>query len=239
VDEQAHVTTAACLAAPAPDLLPESDIPSVKTPDYEMMSEERRAAVVEVKQLGRVPRTAENGWRLDESTGFSTRTDNGAARVGAAIHRAYKQLSRFAEPKVLVFVNDDSMDFLDLREALQGYLLYGTDEVGFFRNDAGRRVSEGTIREEKLTIDLYVWINRYESRLPSGRKRSVAVSGGARPTRAAVARREPSGRPTHHVATTPQNKPRTVGESDWMRRTCPTVKYSTDTLAVIWSWSTP
>jgi hypothetical protein len=95
-----------------------------------------------------------------------TRIDNSATRVGAAIHNAYKQLSTCAEPKVLVLVNDDSMDFLDLREALDGYVVYGTDDVGFYKNIAGRRVAEGRIREEKHSIDLYVWINRYEGRHP-------------------------------------------------------------------------
>jgi hypothetical protein len=77
-----------------------------------------------------------------------------------------RQLSTCSEVKVLVLVNDDSMDFLDLREALDGYMVYGTPEVGFYRNVAARRVAEGRIREEKHGIDLYVWINRYEGRHP-------------------------------------------------------------------------
>ena len=92
-----------------------------------------------------------------------TRPDNGAARVGAIIHEAYKQLATATEAKVLVIVNDDSLDFLDLREALNGYLAYGTGESRY-KSTAARRIANGRIRDEKLRIDLYIWLNRYEGK---------------------------------------------------------------------------
>jgi hypothetical protein len=141
--------------------VPES---SAKTFDYELSSDGRRVAAVEVKRLGVVPRTPENGWVRTE-TGFLTRPsgDNGPARVGAAIHDAYKQLAAATDPKVLVFVNDEHViDALDLKEAVEGYLVYGNDEVGRFKNPTGMKIAEGRIRDEKRLIDLYVWINRYE-----------------------------------------------------------------------------
>jgi hypothetical protein len=144
--------------------VPESD---AKTFDHELLSEARRVAAVEVKRLGVVPRTPENGWVRTEY-GFMTRPggDNSAARVGAAIHDAHKQLRTATEPKVLVFVNDEHMDALDLREALNGYLIYGNEDVGRYKNPSGMKVAEGRIRDEKRLIDLYVWINRYEGRTP-------------------------------------------------------------------------
>jgi hypothetical protein len=144
----------------------ESRDTGAKTFDHELLAGGKRVAAIEVKRLGRVPRTPENGWKRDDSTGFMTRTDNGAARVGDAIHKAYKQLSTSTDTKMLVFVNDDSMDFLDLKEALDGYLIYGNEEVGYHKNIAGRKVAEGRIRDEKAMIDLYIWINRYEGRHP-------------------------------------------------------------------------
>jgi hypothetical protein len=144
--------------------LVESRVSGVKSPDYEVLSDGKRAAVLEVKLLGRIQPTAENGWERDGSTGFMTREDNSVSRVGKAIHQAYKQLSTYPGVRVLAFVNDDSMDFLTLREALEGYLVYGTEETGLYKNLAGRKVAEGRIRDEKHGIDLYLWINRYEGR---------------------------------------------------------------------------
>jgi hypothetical protein len=137
-----------------------------KTFDFELLSEGRRLAAVEVKRLGRAPRTEENGWKSSPGTGFVSRPDNSASRVGDTIHKAVKQLATSADPKVLVLVNDDSMDLLDLHNALKGYLLYGTEETGYFKNNVGMKVARGRIRDEKLQIDLYIWINRYEGRIP-------------------------------------------------------------------------
>jgi hypothetical protein len=138
-----------------------------KTFDFELLSEGSRAAAVEVKRLGVVPRTLENGWVRPES-GFMTRSggDNAAARVGAAIHDAYKQLATATEPKVLAIVNDEhSIDALDLKQALDGYLIYGNEDARF-KNLSGMKIAQGRIRDEKRRIDLYVWINRYERRTP-------------------------------------------------------------------------
>ena len=114
-----------------------------------------------MKTLGVTPRTPENGWVPEY--GGRTRPDNGASRVGSAIHTAYKQLATATNPKVLVLLNDEhAIDFMDLHEAVNGYLVYGNDEVGRFRNLSGVKIAEGRIKDEKLAIDLYVWINRYE-----------------------------------------------------------------------------
>ena len=94
-----------------------------------------------------------------------TREDNAPTRVGNSIHEKCKQLSARSEPKVLVFINDDhGMDFLDFEDAFNGFLLYGNETVGYHKNIAARKVAEGRIRDEKWTIDMYVWINRYDGR---------------------------------------------------------------------------
>jgi hypothetical protein len=139
--------------------MPEADS---KTFDFELLSSGRRVAAVEVKTLGRTPRTKANGWITDEH-GFDTRTDNGASRIGDAIHAAYKQLSAAAEPKTLVIVNDDAIDALDLDEAVNGYLMYGEGDLRF-KNTAAQKITRGRIRDEKLAIAMYIWINRYEGR---------------------------------------------------------------------------
>jgi hypothetical protein len=141
---------------------------NTKTFDHELLSGEsgeRRVAAVEVKKLVRAPRTPENGWVPTEYGGMVRAHDNSAARVGRVIHEAYKQLKAAAEPKVLVFVNDEHMDALDLKEALNGYLIYGNGDTRF-KNPSAMKVARGTIRAEKYLIDLYVWINRYEGRIP-------------------------------------------------------------------------
>jgi hypothetical protein len=140
--------------------VPESDVPTF---DYELLSDGQRVAAVEVKTLMLTPRTHDNGWERTDG-GLMTRPDgdNAAKRVAALIHSAYKQLATATDPKVLVFVNDERlMNPLDLKEAVDGYLIYG-DDVGRFKNLSGMRIAEGRIREEKTLIDLYVWINRYE-----------------------------------------------------------------------------
>jgi hypothetical protein len=141
--------------------IPES---ASRTFDFELRSSGQRVAAVEVKCLGLVPRTPENGWTRNED-GSMTRTDNGARRIVDFIHAAYKQLSTAVDPKVLVFVNDESLiDALDLRQAMQGYLVYGNGEVGRFKNVAPVGAAERRIEEEKYRVDLYIWINRYAGR---------------------------------------------------------------------------
>ena len=55
-----------------------------------------------------------------------------------------------SEPRVLVFVNDESrMDSLDPQEAFEGFLLYGSDTLGYYKNTASARVAEGRVRDEK------------------------------------------------------------------------------------------
>jgi hypothetical protein len=142
--------------------VPESN---AKTYDYDLLGEGEPVAGLEVKRFERQAMTPENGW-VDEGDGRFSKTsiDKSPSRVGRAIHDKCKQLSTCAVSKVLVFVNDDGMDFLDFKDAFNGYLIYGDEKVGYFKNVAARKVAQGLIRDEKWTIDLYIWINRYEGR---------------------------------------------------------------------------
>jgi hypothetical protein len=144
--------------------IPKSKQKGVKTPDYELLVTNARVAVLEVKRLVRTPRTPENGWQVRvSSTGIreATRIDNAPQRVSKIIHKAFKQLHTVPDPTILVFVNDETqMDSLDLLEAFNGFLHYGTDSLGYYKNTVSAKLANGAIREEKWRIDLYVWIDR-------------------------------------------------------------------------------
>jgi len=131
-----------------------------KTADFEMLDQGQRVAVVEVKTLERTPRTEANGWRKDPGGGM-TRKDNAPKRVGTWIDKAWKQLRQYAEPKVLVFVNDETgIDVHDLEEAYHGVMPYGTEELGYIYNSASASIANGRIKDVKGKIDLYVWLDR-------------------------------------------------------------------------------
>lgn len=140
--------------------IPESD---VRTPDYELQLDGSRVAVAEVKTLSYAPRTEANGFKITthEHGDWYERSDNSPARVGRCIYDAWKQLSGHSLPKILIFVNEEiGMDVLDLQEAVEGFLIYGTKETGYFKNVRSRRIAEGDIKAIRWQIDLYVWIER-------------------------------------------------------------------------------
>ena len=133
------------------------------TPDYELLSRGARVAVLEVKTLKASVVSEASGWTVERPNAHSwsgTRKDNALARVASHIHKAAKQLRRYAEPKVLVFVNEGTMaDVLDLEEAVTGHQTYGSETSGYVINTASKRIAEGRIREDRWCIDLYIWID--------------------------------------------------------------------------------
>jgi len=134
--------------------------PNEQTADFEMLDLGRRVAIVEVKTLERAARTVANGWRQETGGGF-TRKDNATKRVGTLIYSAWKQLGRYAEPRVLVFVNDESgIDVHDLEEAYNGFMEYGTEELGYVYNTVSVPIANGRIKDIKGKIDLYIWLDR-------------------------------------------------------------------------------
>jgi hypothetical protein len=154
--------------------IPESTEPGVKTADFDLIEREQRIAVIEVKRTAWMPRTAEFGWAdeqvnipeaygaRDPSLTIKTRKDTGPKRVGKLIASAWKQLEGYDAPKILVFVNDEhQLDIVDLVEAWNGFLDYGTETTGYLRNVASNKIVQGHIKDTKGKIDLYVWFDRH------------------------------------------------------------------------------
>jgi hypothetical protein len=90
-------------------------------------------------------------------------------RLADRIHDAAKQFDAVNHdhefPNVLIFTNSDThCGFPDLLSVL----------TGNFHAEGGavepiyKEISEGRIREEKLTIDLYVWLNEWKGKQQKG-----------------------------------------------------------------------
>src|SRR5712692_10158537 len=77
------------------------------------------------------------------------------------------------------------------------------------------------------------------SNIASGRQRSRADNVGPKPNRAETASPTPRQHPTHHVASIPHCKARRLGDVSGSILGCATEKYSTQILAVTWSWRIP
>jgi hypothetical protein len=149
--------------------LPESKSDGKKTPDFELLDGGTRCAVMEVKTLDYTPRTLENGWtvEIDDIIKKAERIDNSPKRVATLINKAWKQLSDFAEPKILTFVNDEPVaDNLDLEEALNGFMTYENEEGFSYNNFSSISLANGRIKDLKWNIDLYIWIDRVRRKDP-------------------------------------------------------------------------
>lgn len=135
-----------------------------KTPDFRVFFEQDFAFFCEVKTLLR------DEWldQLLEGVGPGVmvggiRIDPTYNRVSNKIHEAVKQFDavnpNLVHPNVLVLINHDrDSDFDDLRVAYEGDLI--TEEG--HRYPIFRRISEGRIKQEKLRIHLFVWIDVFE-----------------------------------------------------------------------------
>ena len=44
--------------------------------------------------------------------------------------------------------------------------MFGDDKVSRFNNPTSMKIAGGRIRDEKMAIDLHVWLNHYEGRFP-------------------------------------------------------------------------
>jgi len=132
------------------------------TPDFEYIKDGRRIFVCELKDFEMVTPSEDTGWEItyhpDGST-EATRASNAINRVGRVIYRAYKQLKKYREPKVMIFFNSGAgLDVRDLEETIRGF---STISVGSktYVYTYPRRVSEGIIKDIKRRIDLYIWID--------------------------------------------------------------------------------
>ncbi len=86
--------------------------------------------------------------------------DNASNRISNAIDKAYEQLIKYNEPKVLVFLNySPFLRVEDFEEVYRGYRILEVGNNEKWRDVSARRASEGEIKEKKRKIDLYIWID--------------------------------------------------------------------------------
>jgi hypothetical protein len=126
--------------------LPESN---VKTPDFEVLDNGERVAVVELKS----PQSVHFEGMGD---------DNGAGRISTLCYSASRQLEAYSCTRVLFIVNyDDFLDLQDLDTAF-GRLPVYPGEVGFVDLPL-LKIAQGRFAKRKHIIDVCLWLDRWES----------------------------------------------------------------------------
>ena len=140
----------------------EKDGKNGKQPDFEYLVDDKRIFVCELKEYIRIDPSEETGWEvLNHSDGSveATRNSNAPNKVSDSIHTAFKQLQKYSEPKILIFLNHYSgLDVRDLIETYRGFSEYSIANKKII-DIYYRRASEGKIKHEKDKIDLYIWID--------------------------------------------------------------------------------
>ena len=137
-----------------------------QSPDFEFVENGKRVFVAELKDYVLVMPSEETGWKethhLDESI-EGTRKSNAPNRISRNIYSAYKQLSVYSEPKILIFLDQSSgLNVGDLDETFKGFFEFSAGDRKYV-NYYARRASEGIIKEIKNKIDLYIWIEKASS----------------------------------------------------------------------------
>jgi hypothetical protein len=133
---------------------------TIKRPDFEVIEDNKRLFVAELKTMEDIELSAQNGYYLNEDTEWFSRIDNSPARVARKIKESHKQLKEFDCLKVIIFFNRDTLDYLDLFAALTGSLPFKNNKNGkislkhWYKN-----ISEGDIKSIKKEIDLYIWVD--------------------------------------------------------------------------------
>jgi hypothetical protein len=117
--------------------------------------------VCELKDFQDVEPSEKDGWAItyhSDDMVEASKASNAPNRISKHIDVAYDQLSKYSEPKVLIFLNRSGMDYRDLEETYRGYSIieYGSIRI---KNTYAKRASEGKIRDIKSKIDLYIWID--------------------------------------------------------------------------------
>lgn len=142
------------------------EVRSGKTPDRRVMRGAELVAYVEVKS----PRDDWLDGQLDRAAPGQIvgglRNDPVFNRLARQVEKAAQQFDAVNSdrrlPNILVFVNHDEMSNPhDLIETLTGFF-HASDGDRIATN---RRVSEGAIRELKLRIDAYMWIDAKSGRV--------------------------------------------------------------------------
>jgi hypothetical protein len=130
-----------------------------KTPDFRVFKDEELALFCEAKHIEQdewLDKQLKNALSAELVGG--SRPDPIHNRLSTRIHDAAKQFNAVnpghSYPNVLIFANSDRQCAVDdLRSVLTGnfHVRGGADEPIY------KQYSEGRIREEKFTIDLFVW----------------------------------------------------------------------------------
>ena len=133
-----------------------------KEPDFEYIENDKRIFVCELKEYEAVNPSEKTGWEVTHHSDGSieaTRNSNAPNKVSGSIHQAYKQLQKYSVPKILIFLNHyPGLDVGDLDETYKGF---GEYSIGYRKliDTYYKRASEGKIKDEKVKIDLYIWID--------------------------------------------------------------------------------
>ncbi|MCI0398985.1 MAG: hypothetical protein L0322_29185 [Chloroflexi bacterium] len=138
-----------------------------RTADFEFIKAHKRVFVCELKDFQRVEPSEEGGWTITDHPDGSKeafKVSNAPTRISKHISVAYDQLSKYSEPKVLIFLDHGSMDYRDLEETYRGYSILEIGNIKI-RNTYAKRASEGNIKAIKSRIDLYIWIDSSGSRI--------------------------------------------------------------------------
>jgi hypothetical protein len=140
------------------------DQQTTPSPDFVFRLEDKTVFVAELKDIDCDLPSEGRGWTIpklgEPNYPWSFREDNAVNRVAAKIHEAYKQLISSPSPRVLIILNHDFLvDVKDLQEAYEGRLLYSSDAFSYY-NVASKKIADGRIKQEKHSIDLYIWIDK-------------------------------------------------------------------------------
>lgn len=135
--------------------IPESN--ENKTPDFEFCPSGNRLFVCEVKEF--TDTDEDNTIAPPDGEDHCLGDDNGPARVARKIKEGHDKLKLYDVPKILVLLcNSRWLDDRDLREAFNGYMIYGNEQFSYI-NEVSKKIAAGNIKEIKWRIDLYVWID--------------------------------------------------------------------------------
>lgn len=132
-----------------------------QTPDFFLKKNNKKIAVIEVKDLEEIHPTAKNpvGYKKN-NFGVWFKNDNSASRISKRINEAHSQLkNNFNLPRIIVLVNYSlSLDVLDLRGTLEGYLVYASKGGIQVKNLSPYNKISPSIRKKFKDIDLYFWV---------------------------------------------------------------------------------
>jgi hypothetical protein len=148
------------------DLVPErftkAELRSGKTPDFKVLKDEELMFFCEVKDIREDEKLDEllDHAEPGEIVGYDG-NDPTYSRVATKIHQAVKQFDavnfEHQSPNVLAFFNlEDTCDWMDVIAVITGGL--PCDDGSWFHGF--RKFSEGRIKDDKWSIDLYLWMER-------------------------------------------------------------------------------